>query len=106
MRKIYRDAKGDAKTKIWLFSGNGRASHNIEVLSIFGRYIAGIILLLLSINNLLLLYLLFLAVLYCFWAFRKVNSEYREWSTSLWDPVLQVTSDMAVMSGFIKGIIS
>ncbi|OGM56936.1 hypothetical protein A3E46_01215 [Candidatus Woesebacteria bacterium RIFCSPHIGHO2_12_FULL_46_16] len=105
-RKIYGYAKGDVKTKICLFPGKGFWSHNIKDLSVFGRYIAGLSLLFFSANP-PFLYLLILGILlYGFWAFRKIYSECRNWRVSLWDSIIQIVSDSAVMSGFIKGIIS
>jgi glycosyltransferase involved in cell wall biosynthesis len=105
--KVHGYARGDALTKIWIFPGKGITSHNIKSLSILLRYLLGLTLLLFSIKYpLLLAYLIFFHFAYSYWAYRKVYLEYGDRKVALWGPVLQTTSDIAVMSGFISGIIS
>ena len=105
--KIFGYAKGDALTKIWLFPGKGLASHNIKSLFILFRYLFGLSLLILSFKfPFLLPYLLICLFAYLIWAFRKVFLEFGEYRVALWGPILQITSDIAVMSGFISGIIA
>src|SRR3990170_376476 len=73
MKKFYQYAKGDAKSGIWWHPAKQLASHNIKISLIFLRYAFGLILILLSITNpLILLVLLVLLILYIFWSFRKV----------------------------------
>jgi len=105
--KIYEYAKGDAASKIWLFPGKGLTSHNIKALSVLGRYILGILLLIFGIKfHLLSPLLLIVLFLYLLWAYRKVFSEFGDWRISLWGPILQITSDVAVIGGFTSGILS
>jgi hypothetical protein len=103
--KIYNYAKGDARSKVWIFPGKGIASHNIKALSILLRYLVGLLLLVLSFKFTYLfpIVLIFL-FLYLFWSFRKVLIEFGNWRVALWGSVFQITSDMAVMYGFISGI--
>lgn len=95
--KIYNYAKWDAKSGIWWNPVQKFSSHNIKALSIFARYLVGILLLLFSINSpSLLIYLSIGLIIYIFWAYRKAG---------LWGIVLQFVSDFAVMAGFLRGII-
>jgi len=105
--KVFGYARGDALTKIWIFPGKGLMSHNIKSLFILFRYIFGLSLLIFSLKfHFLLPYLLICLFAYFFWAYRKVFLEFGEHRVALWGPILQVTSDIAVMGGFISGIIS
>jgi len=102
---IFNYAKGDAESKIWIFPGKGLMSHNIKALSIFLRYVLGLLLLIFSFSNPPLVWLLIFGVFaYLTWAYRKVYLEYRDVRTALWGPVLQITSDFGLMSGFMSGI--
>ncbi len=87
-------------------SRKGLMSHNIKALSIFLRYILGLLLLIFSFSNPPLLWLLIFGVFaYLTWAYRKVYLEYRDVRTALWGPVLQIASDFGVMAGFLCGLI-
>jgi glycosyltransferase involved in cell wall biosynthesis len=103
--KIFAYAKGDAKSKIWLFPGKGLMSHNIKALFILFRYLIGLIILLFSIKyHLLLPALIILIFIYLSWAFRKVFLEFGDWKKAIWGPILQVVSDVAVTGGFLNGL--
>lgn len=105
--KIYNYAKGDAKSKIWLFPGKGFASHNIKVLFVLFRYLAGVSLLFLSFKfHSLLAYLFVLFFVYLIFAFRKIYLEFRDYRVAIWGPILQVVSDLSVMGGFVSGILN
>jgi glycosyltransferase involved in cell wall biosynthesis len=105
--KIYGYARGDAITKIWIFPGKGLASHNIKSLFILFRYLLGFSLLIFSFKfPFLLPYLIICLFAYFFWAYRKVYIEFGDYRTALWGPILQVTSDIAVIGGFTSGILS
>jgi len=107
MSKIKNYAKGDAETKIWLFPGKGLASHNIKALFIFIRYLLGFSFLLLTFYfHLSPIYLFICLFVYLIRAYRKVYLAFGDWQTALWGPVLQITSDVAVIEGFASGIIS
>jgi glycosyltransferase involved in cell wall biosynthesis len=105
--KIYGYARGDAITKIWIFPGKGLASHNIKSLFILFRYLFGFSLLIFNFKfPFLLPYLIICLFAYFFWAYRKVYIEFGDYRTALWGPILQVTSDIAVIGGFTSGILS
>lgn len=94
---IFNYAKGDARSKIWLFPEKGITSHNIKAVFIILRYVLGSIFLILSFKyRVFALYLCILISLYLFRSYRKAG---------LWGIVLQFVSDFAVMVGFISGII-
>lgn len=105
-RKVFGYSRGDAQSKIWFFPGKGLASHNIKSLLVLLRYIVGLGLLILSFKiNYFSPILLICLFLYLFWAFRKVLVEFGDWRVAIWGPVLQITSDLAVMLGFISAIL-
>jgi len=67
----------------------------------------GILLLVFGVKFHLLLFLLLIGLfLYLLWAYRKIFLEFGDWRISLWGPILQITSDMAVIGGFTSGILS
>ncbi len=105
--KIYEYAKGDAKSKIWIFPGKSFASHNIKVLFVLLRYVLGFSLLVLSFKfPFLLAYLLFFFFFYLIYAFRKIYLEFRDYRVAIWGPILQIVSDLSVMGGFVSGILN
>jgi glycosyltransferase involved in cell wall biosynthesis len=104
--KIYEYARGDAKSKVWYFPGKGLTSHNIKVLYIILRYLVAITLLFLSLKFAYLFpILIIIFFLYLIWSFRKVYLEFGDYRIAICGPILQISSDIAVMYGFIKGII-
>ncbi|MEK7498055.1 MAG: glycosyltransferase [Patescibacteria group bacterium] len=98
LKKFYGYAKGDAEYRVFWNPAKGFKSHNIKVLLIFLRYVFGF--------GLLISYLftgsnagqalLIGLFLYLIWAYRKGG---------FWGIVLQFSSDIAVMLGFIRGIL-
>jgi len=106
IKKFYQYAKGDAQAGIWWHPTKQLASHNIKILSIFARYLIGLVLLILAFKNpLLWLALILVLIFYIFWAFRKVFIEFNDWKAGLWGIILQFLSDFAVMAGFISGLV-
>lgn len=96
-QKIRSYAMWDARTKIFVFPKKGLASHNIKALSVLLRYVFGFLLVVFFFSNPALPYLLvILLLLYFTWAYRKAG---------FWGIVLQIVSDLGVISGFISGII-
>ena len=103
--KIFGYAKGDVKSKIWVFPGKGVMSHNIKALLVLIRYVLVLVFLILTLKfQLPLAYLGILFLIYLIWAFRKIYLAFGDWKTALWGPVLQITSDFGVMGGFLKGL--
>jgi len=103
--KIYEYAKWDIKYGIWWHPGQGFRSHNIKALSVFARYFLGLLLLILGLTGSASpVFVLILLIFYLFWAYRKIYLEFGDWKISFWGPVLQITSDMCVMGGFLAGL--
>ena len=93
--KFYNYAKWDAMSKIWWNPAQGFASHNLKVLAIFARYLAGVVLLYLVLNSTLSpIYLILVIFVYTFWAYKKAG---------FWGIIIQYVSDFAVMAGFLAG---
>lgn len=106
IKKIYYYAKGDAKSGIWYHEQKKFASHNIKAALILSRYFLGFLLLMLSSEySLLVTPLLIFILLYLFWSFDKNYSRSKSWRVGLWGMMLQIVSDLAVMTGFIFGSI-
>lgn len=96
-KKIQTYAKWDARTKIWFFPGKGLTSHNIKAFFVLLRYLVGLTLLVLSAwYSPLLTYLIIGFLVYIGFAYRKAG---------IWGPLLQITSDFGVISGFLEGLI-
>lgn len=105
LSKMHEYARWDATTRIWWHPTQRLSSHNIKVIFMFMRYLAGITLVVLGVGSPLLWYLAGIGLLfYLLWAFRKVYLEFRDWKVGVWGPIIQISSDIAVMAGFIKGI--
>ncbi len=104
--KIYKYARGDAASKVIYSKAKGIESHNIKVLLVFVRYLVAIIFTYLFIfiyhSPAIVLILIFC---YLFFAFLKVLKKTKSVGVSIWGPVVQIICDIAVMLGFIKGII-
>lgn len=104
--KIFNYAKGDVRSKIWLHPSKGLMSHNVKIASVFARYLAGFVLLVLAFNDsLTLLILLILPTLYILNSFRKVFLITGDLRAGLWGIPVQLISDFAVMGGFLSGVL-
>jgi len=95
---IWNFAKGDVEAKIW----------RKKVILIFTRYFFGSVLLVVFFllgywKSTFLLFTFFLTI-YCIWAYYK-NQKYLS-KGKLWLPVLQITSDLAVMGGSLAGLMN
>ena len=102
---IFNYAKGDARSKNWIFPGKGIMSHNIKALSIFARYLIFVVISVYCLLHATYYLPVICLFAYFFWSFRKVFLEFGDWQAALWGPVLQMVSDFAVMRGFTKGLI-
>lgn len=104
--KIKAYAKWDVRYGIWWHPTQQLMSHNIKSLSKFLRYFIALVLVVLSIYDTRLFPILLIYILsYLIWSYRKVFLEFGDWKVAIWGPVVQVVSDLAVMQGFISGII-
>jgi len=107
LKKFYQYANGDAQAGIWWHPKKQLATHNIKVTAIFIRYFIGITLLILSVKQTaLLLPLVLLVLLYLVWPIIKWRDVIYDFGARLWLPLVQLSSDLAVMAGFISGIFS
>lgn len=103
--KIFTYAKGDAKSKIWLFPTKGLTSHNIIAILVILRYLLASTLVVLAFMNIIPFPLVgFFFLVYLFFAFRKVYALAESLRAGLWGIPLQFVADAAVMSGFIYGL--
>jgi len=103
--KIFRYAKGDAKSKIWIFPGKGITSHNIKTLFVILRYLTGLLLLILSINKTVSpIVIIFLIFIYIIYIYQKIYRAFGEIDTALLGIPLQFVADLGVISGFISGL--
>jgi len=104
--KIFNYAKGDAKTKVWIYPIAGIMSHNIKILFIFFRYILALSLLIYSFMSPPFFYLVIgLFVLYIYWSVWKFRDIVKSWKVRVWIPIIQIISDIAVMTGFTSGLV-
>jgi glycosyltransferase involved in cell wall biosynthesis len=102
--KFYMYAIGDAQTGIWWHPGKNLCTHNIKIMSIFARYLIGLSALVLSIFSLFFLYILILGfILYTSWSLYKMRNEVKNQFSLMLVPLIQIISDVAVMSGFLSG---
>ncbi len=100
IKKFFYYAKGDKQAGIWWHPKQQLASHNIKISLVFLRYLIGLILLILSFRHEALLYLLLILMIsYLIWPIWKWKDVVKNWSARLWLPVLQISADLAVMSG-------
>ncbi len=107
LKKFFNYARGDVQTKILWNSTQGLSSHNIKILFIFLRYLVGVILLIYSIKYTPLFWVAVLGFfVYLFWSVWKWRDVVLKWRERVWLPTIQVSSDFAIMAGFISGIIS
>lgn len=106
-KKIFSYAKWDAKYGIWWHPSQGFTSHNIKALFVLIRYLLGASLVLFSFSTPpLFSLLLILLLLYFFWSYRKVYLEFGDYRVAFWGPILQIVSDIAVMRGFVWGLLT
>ncbi len=105
LKKFFSYAKGDAKIGIWWHPSKQLASHNIKISTIYLRYLIGLIILIETlignITPLFLISLIILYLIYPIWKWRDVITNWKAW---VYLPIVQITSDFAVMSGFLTGI--
>lgn len=107
LNKFYWYSKGDAQANIWWHPAQGLRTHNIKILSIFARYAFMSFLFLIGFLNFVFwIILIFSISAYSIWTIRKNAEVVRDFSSQLWLPIIQVMSDVTIMSGFIAGFSS
>ena len=106
-KKFYSYALGDAQAGIWWHSEKQFASHNIRISMIFLRYLSGLFLIMLTFQHpRLWLLIAILFFLYIFWSFYKVYRLTDDIKTGAWGVPLQFIADVAVMKGFLDGLLT
>lgn len=106
MKKFYVYAKGDGQAGIWWHPSQRLSTHNLKISAIYTRYFLGLGLLIAGFFNQIFWWPLFLGfIAYLLWAIFK-NSKYVSKKALLWLPALQIISDLAVMAGFLKGVLN
>ncbi len=108
--KFFHYAKGDAQTGIWWDPVKKWRTHNIKIVSIWVRYLF-LIMAILSIykytSNWISAFagMTSLLFLYGFWSIWKWRDVVTKWNERLWIPVVQVGTDVMVMTGFLVGVL-
>lgn len=106
LKKFYYYAKGDAQSGILWQPIQGRTTHTLKIVTILARYAVGVLVLFFAFfTPQLFLLLSFGFVLYLLWAIFKVRNVVKDSRARLWLPIIQVSSDFAVMVGFLSGVI-
>ncbi len=106
-KKMYLYARGDARSGIWWHPVKGLSTHNLKVMFVYFRYFVALNLILFwSIYRVLELPILLGIIFYMFWAFRKVYMRTGSLKAGLCGVLVQFASDIAVMTGFISGLLS
>lgn len=104
--KFYIYAKGDGQAKIWWHLSKQLSSHNIKISFVFLRYLFFFFIFELSLRNYIpSVIVMFLLVLYVLWPIYKWRDVIKSFKSRLFLPLMQFTSDIYVMSGFIAGTI-
>jgi len=104
--KFFVYAKGDGQVNIWWHPAKQLSSHNIKISLIFLRYLIGLILIIFVFSGKFpLSVFLFIVVIYLFWPVFKWRDVVGENKARLWFPLVQISSDLVVMWGFLKGLI-
>ena len=107
VNKMYLYAKGDALSGIWWHPLKGFSTHNLKILFIYFRYLTFFVLSFLTLfYQFLELPLVLGIVFYIFWSVKKVYVATRSLIAGFFGVILQLSSDMAVMAGFLAGMIS
>jgi glycosyltransferase involved in cell wall biosynthesis len=105
-KKFFQYAKGDAQAGIWWHPAQKFGTHNIKIFSIFARYLIGLILFTAAFQAPILLMLLIVGgIIYTFWTCWKLEDVVTDMRAKVWIPILQISSDLCVMAGFIAGTI-
>ena len=106
-KKIFLYAKGDARSGIWWHPTKKFSTHNIKIAFIYLRYIFALyFILFIPLFPVLKLPFVLGVVFYMFWAFKKVYTRTNDCLAGLSGVVVQFASDIAVMCGFLSGLIT
>lgn len=105
IKKFYFYALGDSQSKISWNPVQRFSSHNIKIFLIYSRYLVALILFYYAFQSPgTLEVLVIFAILYMLWPIYKKRKEVFGFAR-LYLPVIQIASDLAVMTGFACGLI-
>ena len=105
-KKFYVYAKGDVQAGIWWHPIQQISTHNLKILSVCLRYIIGIALFIFSFQyEIISQFLVAVVLIYLVWSIWKMRDMVTDFRTRLWLPIVQITSDMAVISGTALGLL-
>jgi len=106
-KKMFLYAKGDARSGIWWHPTKRFSTHNIKITLVYLRYILALyFVLFVPFFRVLQLPFILGVSLYIFWSFRKVFCQTNNFAAGVCGIAVQFASDLAVMSGFMSGLIS
>jgi len=104
IKKFFKYAIGDAETGIWWHPGKNLSTHNIKIFTIFLRYfLAALLFYLATFNAFFLCALILYLVVYTSWSMWKLRDEVDDLQAKLLIPLIQISSDIAIMAGFLVG---
>jgi glycosyltransferase involved in cell wall biosynthesis len=106
LRKFYFYAKGDAQIGIWWHRSKQLSSHNIKISLIYLRYAVGLFIFTLTLfGHITPLFLLFLIIFYLIYPIWKWRDVVKSLEARVFLPIVQISSDFAVMAGFLTGVL-
>jgi len=106
IKKFYVYAKGDVQAGIWWHPAQRTSTHNLKIFSIFFRYFIGFSLFVFSFEYKIAGILLLVAILlYLVWPILKMRDVITDFKTRLWLPIIQIMSDVAVITGVLLGFL-
>lgn len=102
--KFFSYALGDAETNIWWHPTKRFKTHNIKILTIYGRYLLLLTFFFAGLS-MPFVFFMFICLLttYLGWAMWKMKDDVSELQARAYVPIVQVVSDFAVMTGFFAG---
>lgn len=107
LKKFYTYAVGDAEAGIWWHPAQRLCTHNIKIMGIFARYIVGFALLFASpFFPFLFLVVVYGFIFYTSWSIWKMREDVEGMRARLLLPIIQISSDLAIMAGFVSGSLS
>lgn len=107
VRKWYGYAKGDGQALIWWHPAQRYATHTLKIWGVYVRYLIAVGLVIMGERENIYWYLLiFMGIIYAGWIIKKNRDAARDAGAILWLTGVQVSSDLAVMAGFLSGLVT
>lgn len=106
VKKSFFYALGDAQTSIWWHPVQRFHTHSIKIISLYLRYSVFTLLLLFAFcSKYLLVLFILLMFFYLSWSVWKLKDDVKPFKSRILIPVIQLASDISVMSGFLTGLL-